>query len=321
MSDFKGYASMFCIRKNLFSIFNFILILSFLTSFPSNSKGASATFLKIPVGARPAALGGAFSAYKGDVNSIAYNPAGLSYINKPSASFMRANYIGGLNHDWLSYAHPYKNSVNAIAINSLSIKSIDGYANDGQPADSVSSSDLALNLAHARKISNKIGFGLNLKYISERLDTERANAFAIDLGALIQSPINGLDFAVVAENMGSKIKLIEDSSYLPAPVKTGFLYRRNILNLKCAYSAEVVFPADGKKSFLTGLETIVKERFAFRAGWQSARDLGSEITYGLGYKLNISKKVDMNVDYAFADYGEFGNVHRFGITLKFAGDK
>ena len=26
----------------------------------------------------------------------------------------------------------------------------------------------------------------------------------------------------------------------------------------------------------------------------------------------------MNIDYAFADYGEFGNVHRFGLTLKFA---
>jgi hypothetical protein len=311
------------IIKSPFTIsFNkLILLFSLFIFIPSSLSAASATFLKIPVGARPAALGGAFSAFKGDVNSIAYNPAGLAFVNEMTGSFMRANYIGGLNHDWLAYAQPYKNSVNAIGINSLSVKSIDGYANDGTPADSVSSSDLALNFAHARKLSDKIGFGVNLKYISERLDTERANAFAFDAGLLMQSPIENLDFAVVAENIGSKMKFIEDSFYLPSRFKAGFLYKRNVLNLKCAYSAEMVIPSDGKKSFLTGLETIVKDRFALRAGWQNARDLGSNITYGLGYMLKVSQKMDMNIDYAFADYGEFGNVHRFGLTIKFAGDK
>ncbi|MCK4936245.1 MAG: PorV/PorQ family protein [Elusimicrobiales bacterium] len=308
------------IIKKFSHIIKFTFILFFLICLPSNSEGASATFLKIPVGARPAALGGAFSAFKGDVNSIAYNPGALSYINETGISLMRANYIGGIKHDWLSLARPHRNgAVSAIAINSLSINSIDGYANDGTPADSVSSADLAFNFAHARKLSDKIGFGLNLKYITERLDTERANAFAADLGVLIESPIENLDFAFVAENLGSKMKFIEDAFYLPARAKAGFLYKRNILNLKCAYSAEMIIPADGKKSFLTGLETIFNNQFFLRAGWQNSRDLGSEITYGLGYMLKVSQKMNMNIDYAFADYGEFGNVHRFGITLKFAG--
>ena len=317
---------MVCIVKNCFSISKFAFILFFLISFTSNSKGSSAAFLKIPVGARPAALGGAFSAYKGDINSIAYNPGGLAYVDDMGVSLMRAKYIGGINHDWLSLARPHRNgAVSAVAINSLSINSIDGYANDGTPTESVSSADLALNFAHARRISfdnfflcSEIGFGLNLKYITERLDTERANAFAADLGVLMESPINGLDFALVAENLGSKMKFIEDRFSLPSRAKAGFLYRKNILNLQCAYSADMVIPSDGKNSFLTGLEAIVNNQFSLRAGWQNSQSMGAHLTYGLGYTLAAGKKMNMNIDYAFADYGEFGNVHRFGLTLRFA---
>ncbi len=280
-------------------------------------KASSAAFLKIPVGVRPASLGGAFSAYRGDANSIAYNPAGLAFLSQPSASLMHANYIGGLSHDWLVYAHPYKNTVNAIGINSLSIKSIDGYAYDGQPSDPVSASDLALYFAHARKISDKIGFGVNLKYVSERLDTEKANAFAADLGILAETPVSGLDFAMVAENIGTRMKFIEDKFSLPSRAKAGFLYRKDIFNLKCAYSADMVVSVDGRRSFLIGTEAALNERFFFRGGWQNLRDLGSPLTYGLGYRFNAFGKTDMSLDYAFADYGEFGNVHRFGLTLRF----
>lgn len=307
---------------NKFShIFKFTFILFVLIYVPSNSNAASATFLKIPVGARPAALGGAFSAFKGDVNSIAYNPGALAYIEGTDVSLMRANYIGGFKHDWLSLARSHRSGVvSAIAINSLSINSIDGYANDGTPADSVSSADLAFNFAHARKISSGIGLGINLKYITERLDTERTNAFAADFGILSETSIENLNFAFVAENLGKKMKFIEDSFYLPSRMKAGLLYGRNLFNLKCLYSAEIIIPSDGKKSFRAGIEAALNKQFFFRGGWQNSRDLGSEITYGLGYALTVSKKMDMNIDYAFADYGEFGNVHRFGLTIKFAGN-
>ena len=155
------------ITKKFSHIIKFTFLFFFLIYIPSNSEGASSTFLKIPVGARPAALGGAFSSFKGDANSIAYNPGALAYMEEISVSLMRANYIGDFKHDWLSLARPHRSGVvSAIAINSLAVSSIDGYENDGTPSNSVSSADIAFNFAHARKISDKIGFGLNLKYIT-----------------------------------------------------------------------------------------------------------------------------------------------------------
>ncbi len=98
-------------------------------------------------------MGGAFSAFKGSPDSIYYNPGSLAFIDNMAVSFMRANYIGDFKHDWLSLAKPHRNgAVSAIAINSLSIDSIDGYDDIGHPIDSVSSVDLAVSLAHSKKI-------------------------------------------------------------------------------------------------------------------------------------------------------------------------
>lgn len=315
-----------CFMINFISTAKTILLSCLLAAAPSVAMGGSSAFLKIPTGARPAALAGAFSAFRGSADSVAYNPGSLAFMADMQVSLMRANYIGGIKHDWLSFSRPHKNdSVSAFALNSMSIGSIDSYADDGVPTGSVSSSDLALTVAHSRKIDisgsglfKEAGLGLSFKYITERLDTERANAVAMDFGILAESAVKGLDFSLVAENLGTKMKFIEESSHLPSRLKAGVVYGQAIFDIECAYSAEMLIPSDGKRSFRGGLEAVVRDQFSFRAGWQNSRDLGSPLTYGLGYRFDAFGKADMSIDYAFADYGEFGNVHRFGLTLRFA---
>ena len=62
------------------SVFSFLLVLSAIF-FASHAWGFSGTegasFLDIPVGAGPAALGGAYTALATDAYAPIYNPAGL----------------------------------------------------------------------------------------------------------------------------------------------------------------------------------------------------------------------------------------------------
>ncbi|MBU2531062.1 MAG: UPF0164 family protein [Elusimicrobia bacterium] len=75
----------------------------------SNSKAAetyfnkkaigttSADFLNLPIGARAAAMGGAYTAISEDASAIYWNPAGLVQISKLSVIFMRTAYVADIN--------------------------------------------------------------------------------------------------------------------------------------------------------------------------------------------------------------------------------
>jgi hypothetical protein len=61
-------------------------------------------FLKLGVGARPSALGGAFVAVGGDVNSMYYNPAGLVKIMESQMTVMYNHWFQGVTQHHLGLA-------------------------------------------------------------------------------------------------------------------------------------------------------------------------------------------------------------------------
>jgi len=281
------------------------------------------------VGARPAALSGAFSAYDGDPNLIAYNPAGLAWVAESAASLTHNRYLGGINHEWLVYAQPYKKiGVSALGINFLTIGPIDSYDVNGNRLDSVSSSDLALNLAHAAHLVfdhsplfDEIGAGLNLKYVRERLDDEAASAFAADFGFLVKPNIKGLNLGFAVQNLGSKMKFINTGYPLPRMSKAGFSLHRRLAGSRDFFftlSGDAVFPRGRDPYFLAGYEQLIYDKAALRLGWENRRDIGSPFSFGLGLLLGSFTKADMDVDYAYASYGDLGNIHRFSLTIRFS---
>ncbi len=291
----------------------------------SQVGASSASFLEIPVGARAAALGGAFSAFSGDPDSLAYNPGALAFSEDTSASLMHSRYADGMAHDWAAAARPGKHGVSAVGIDALATGSIDSYDVSDNPLDSVSASDLALIFSHSRLFNlnflflKKAGLGVSLKYITERLDTERANAGAVDLGLLAETSVDGLRFSFAAQDFGTRMKFVDESASLPSRLRTGLLYETSLFNMNWAYSAELLMPTRGRGSFLAGVEASPYKRLFLRAGWQNARDMGTHLTCGMGFLLPLSSGTDMRLDYALADYGEFGGVHRFSLNFKFKG--
>ena len=67
---------------------------------------ASMEFLRIGVGARPAAMGEAFSAVGDDGNSIFWNPAGLGRLRSQELSGMHLKWFESFNYNTLSYVYP-----------------------------------------------------------------------------------------------------------------------------------------------------------------------------------------------------------------------
>ena len=66
----------------------------------------AASFLKIGLGARPAAMGFAFAAVADDLNAIQYNPAGLAQLQGNNVSVTYLSYFQEINYGWMAYSLP-----------------------------------------------------------------------------------------------------------------------------------------------------------------------------------------------------------------------
>src|SRR4029077_13814885 len=70
----------------------------------AGTEGAS--FLDIPVGAGPAALGSAYTALATNAYAPVWNPAGLGMLSGNEASGQHLSYLDSMHYEFLSYVHP-----------------------------------------------------------------------------------------------------------------------------------------------------------------------------------------------------------------------
>ena len=103
-----------------------------------------ADFLNLPIGARAAAMGGAYSAISDEASAVYWNPAGLVQIPKLSAVFMRSQYVADISYQYAAYAHRLSyNSVLAGSVFLTDIGAIDRMDMDGSGTPSVKALDMS----------------------------------------------------------------------------------------------------------------------------------------------------------------------------------
>src|SRR5262245_17051637 len=100
------------IRQRLGRGVGVVLFLFFLIypSIPAQASSGTegASFLDIPVGAGPAALGSAYSAQADDVYASVWNPAGLGFLPSTQIAGQHLSYLESINYEYLGFAHPFQ---------------------------------------------------------------------------------------------------------------------------------------------------------------------------------------------------------------------
>jgi hypothetical protein len=67
---------------------------------------SSASFLDIPVGAGPAAMGSAYSALATDAYAPVWNPGALGFIDSTQIAGQHVAYLESISYEFLSFVHP-----------------------------------------------------------------------------------------------------------------------------------------------------------------------------------------------------------------------
>jgi hypothetical protein len=288
----------------------------------------AAAFLKIGVGGRNIGMGETGSVSR-DINSIYWNPAGLVNIQKKEVSLMHALWFEDISYEQVAYGMPTKYGTFAVGLNYLWMTGIDKWDMYDQPLnESYRPYDAVGILGYARTIKG-IPVGMNLKYIYSKIDTEHASAVAVDIGGVYDDlSVLGkkMKIGLVVQNLGTKMKFIDEGDALPVNIKVGCSYDF-IARKKEQFEAgvDVNIPVDNDVRVNLGTEYMREigknMSAAIRAGYRTnTKGLGaiSGLTAGLGFQY-----YDYSIDYAWVpfygkgDFGNLGDTHRISLGLKF----
>ena len=177
-----------------------------------NSGTSVANFLKIGVGARGQALGGAFTALVDDATALYWNPAGIARTQDYQAVFSHTNWIFDLDLTFVGLTIPFESygtlgfSLNALTMGEVDITTPEDP--DGTSGLTYDAGDLALGATYAKKITDRFYFGFTGKYVREQVANSSASAFAIDIGTQYVTDFSGLIIGMSIKNFGTKMRLM-----------------------------------------------------------------------------------------------------------------
>ncbi len=175
-----------------------------------------ANFLEIPVGARGQALGGAGMALIRGVESMAWNVAALAETQKFSVGWTYSDLYkdADITHQFGGLILPL-NEVSGIGVSVVALQSGDmlrtseNFPDGGDPVfgETFEFSGFATSLAYSRLVTDRLGVGFALKFVSEGITNARASWVGGDVGALFRTGLLGTTIGGAITNVGGEASM------------------------------------------------------------------------------------------------------------------
>ncbi len=269
---------------------------------------AGNAFLRIGMGARAAGMGGAFCAIADDASSNYWNPAGLCGIEKQELLFMHTEWLADIASEYLAFAKPIDDD-RSIGASLIFLHAEDMARNrQAQETGKFNNHDTCFSLSYASK-RGSIDWGLTPKIIQRQLKDKKAVSVGLDMGSRYIN--NNLLLGATIQNLGTKIKLGEESSPSPLALNLGAGYKIPTENDSLTIAGDINKPIDGNPSLSLGAEYTYDNWIMARVG---AR-LG-QVKQGLSFGFGVLSH-DYRFDYAFTSFDDLGLTHRAAITRCF----
>ncbi|MBI4345485.1 MAG: PorV/PorQ family protein [Elusimicrobia bacterium] len=283
------------------------------------SLDSGASFLKIGSGARPAAMGEAYTALADDVNALYYNPGGLAGLAKRELGATHAEWLLGSRFDFFGYAQPTGLGTFAVALTRLDNGGMEARGADRRAAGSFGATDSAYTLGFGRSVEAGAGrtqVGASAKWLESRIGADSAATLAFDLGAVHRLGGQPLSVGLSVLNLGRGLRFIDQTDPLPLTLSAGAAYRLGgALQLALDVRHE---PNDRRTDIGLGTEYALLPSLALRAGYGSGALAGSggSLLGGLGAGFGI-KLSNYRADYTFTPFGALGNAQKLSVGARF----
>ncbi len=217
---------------------------------PINVVTTAVPFLRISPDARTGAMGDVGIATSADANSSFWNQAKIPFATSKSA--IGVNYTPWLkslelNDVYLASIAGYTKLDELQAVSAslryFSLGNIQFTDNSGNELQTFRPREFAFDLGYSRKLSEKLGLGIALRYINSNLASgqnvngstyKTGNSVAADIslfhdGTAGKANASGWNWGIALSNLGSKISYTNNAAekdYIPANLGLGVAYNK-----------------------------------------------------------------------------------------------
>lgn len=301
----------------------------------------SGEFMATGVGARPLAMGSAFTAVSGDITAVYWNPAGLAAAAGMHMHVMHSERFAGMvNRDFISVSAALTNhSVVAAAYYRLGVDGIpltrlqnpdlplgtifineDGRetVNDPYVYKRIDDVDHCFVFSYASNITPVLAYGANAKIIRKTAHVSSAWGLGFDAGILYTGK-SGLSGGLMLRDITSTAIAWEGNvrEVILPTLTAGCAYRFRIRNMSLLTVLDAGMNIENRDDsphlrigragviINAGLEWIYNETVALRAGITH-----SSLTAGAGFTFSR-----FTIDYGFSPHSDLGNTHRLSATI------
>ncbi len=233
-----------------------------------NAGTRSGQILKIGVGANAVGMGESYVAAVDNIYSVYWNPAGLHKIDRGQLGFMHNEWFEDIRHEFLGYVQPIGNmGTIAGSISYISMGELDKTDESGKELGKFHPYNILLGLSYGTGIGKSAAFGLSIKFLQEKIDEEKAQALAFDIAGLYNLSEKGPILGINLQNLGTRMKFVEESFQIPLNLKAGIAQRHNRRNT-LTLAADANFPSDNNINLGLGIEYRIMGMIDLRAGYR-----------------------------------------------------
>lgn len=307
-------------------------------------------FLQIGVGARAAALGGAFVAASDDASSLYWNPAGLSQLTQGEIIATHSEWLADVNFDYLGVGLPVGSigtvgvSLTMLNVPDMIVRTEDRQEGTGETFDAA---DMSVGLSVGRAITDRFSVGVTAKFIQQRIWHSSATGFAVDLGTQFRTDFfGGLIIGATLYNFGTDMRMSGrdartfvdpdprqlgnnervpanyelDSWSLPLNFQLGVTTRIVDSRMhRVTVALDALHPSSNYESLNAGLEYGFQDRFFLRGGYNELflDDAEGGLSGGIGVRQPLFYGGSLKLDYAYRAAGRLQGIHVIGLGVTF----
>lgn len=308
-----------------------------------NLGTSGAQFLKIPIGAQNAALGGAVTGIVDDASAVFWNPAGLSKVKSNAIHFSHMRWFDMFDVNAAAFVRNFE-SIGVFGIGIMVFKTdkmeITTEAEPNGTGRFFDAQDIALGVSYSRYLTDYFNAGITLKYIHQRIWDETASGIAFDVGTQYRIEFQNLIIAMSMTNFGPDMKMDGpdlsvkydrnqflqnrlipanyETEFYPLPLNFQFGLSFDVFDskyLKIRGSIDAVHPNDNNERIQIGTETAVFDRLYLRGGYKLNHD-DENLNLGAGFRSFLGSYL-LKIDYAYSFYEILPDVQFISISLDF----
>ncbi len=287
-------------------------------------------FLRLPVSAHAAALGGDNVTLIEDDPSLAFhNPALLSSVSDNSMNLNFMTLMSGVTTASASFSKTIKEKATwAVAAQYMDYGSMREVDENNVETGSFSARDIAISGTFSYILSNRLSGGITARFITSYIGQYNSMGIGVDLGINYYDPVRDWSISLVAKNLGGQINAYDENyERMPIDVQAGVSKGFGVLPVRISLTLVDLNHWDYRfmNHVCLGLDVLITRQIYVAAGFNFRRSSEMKILndeeewqhHAAGLCLGAGMQLEkFKIEFAYGKYHVSSNA--FSLNLSYS---